>query len=45
MNDYAKMYETTTSKVQKKKVIMHGLKWINDKVVEVQMNIIINEEK
>ena len=44
VNDYAKIHEATGGKVQKEKVMMHGWKWKNDKIVEVPMNTIVNEK-
>ena len=40
---YATMHEANGGKVQKDKVMMHGWKWKNDKIVEVLMKIIMNE--
>ena len=44
MNDHAKIHEATGGKVQKEKVVVHGWKCKNDKIVEVPMNTITNKK-
>ena len=45
VNHYANAHEATGGEVQNDKVIMHGRKWKNYKIVKVPMNVTMSEEK